>query len=141
MPDFTLDARLAADSFALGAMRLCDIRLMDDRRWPWLLVIPRRAALTELDQLTPSDLTTAISECTFAARVLRAVCPCDKINVGALGNIVRQLHLHVVARRADDTNWPGPVWGFGEREPYDTPAQRQLVADLRARLFPARTVQ
>jgi diadenosine tetraphosphate (Ap4A) HIT family hydrolase len=115
---FRLDPRLAADSISLGRMGLCEVRLMDDRRWPWLLLVPMREGLSEWHQMDGADAQAAAGEIRIASAALKTASNCLKINVGALGNVVRQLHIHVVARNEGDPNWPRPVWGFGAREPH-----------------------
>ena len=115
---FALDERLARDAFAVGDMTLTRVLLMNDARWPWLILVPRREGLVELIDLDAADRMQLIQEATRASRFLKAHAGADKINIGALGNIVRQFHVHVVARLIGDTGWPGPVWGHGARRPY-----------------------
>lgn len=115
---FSLDHRLEADTRPLMWLGLCEVRVMNDRRWPWLVLVPQRPGIAEIHDLTPLDQTMLTFEMTMAAEALKSVTRCFKINTGALGNIVRQLHLHVVARNEGDANWPGPVWGHGPREPW-----------------------
>lgn len=131
---FTLDPRLAADSVPVAALDLCDLRLMNDARFAWLLLVPRQAARAEVDDLPETDQALLWQEVRRAARALRAVAPCDKLNLGALGNIVRQLHVHVVARREGDAAWPGPVWGSGTAQPYAAEAMAERIAALRGQL-------
>lgn len=129
---FRLEARLVADTAWVTEWELCRVLLMDDARFPWLVLVPRRAGLAELDDLAERDRMQLLHEITRAMKTLRAVSPCEKLNIGALGNIVRQLHVHVVARREGDAAWPGPVWGSGSRQAY-APADREaLLANLRA---------
>ncbi|RCS29953.1 HIT domain-containing protein [Rhodanobacter denitrificans] len=116
--DFALDPRLAADTRPVASLPLCEVRLMDDARYPWLVLVPRRNGLVEIADLRDDEQAALWQEVNRAAAALRAVAPCDKLNLGALGNIVRQLHVHVVARREGDTAWPGPVWGSGRAQPY-----------------------
>ncbi|MBZ3691789.1 MULTISPECIES: HIT domain-containing protein [Phyllobacterium] len=118
MMTFILDSKLAADTIPIARLGLCDLRLMNDRRWPWLILVPQRADISEIHDLTPLDQTMLVFESGIAAQALKAVVNCEKINTGALGNIVRQLHLHIIARNTGDPAWPGPVWGYGTREPY-----------------------
>ncbi|MBM3586141.1 MAG: HIT domain-containing protein [Alphaproteobacteria bacterium] len=106
-----LDARLVADSHFVADLALCQARLMDRAAWPWLVLVPRRAGAVELFDLGDADGTLLARETAAVARRLKQAAGADKINVGALGNIVAQLHVHVVARRAGDLAWPGPVWG------------------------------
>jgi diadenosine tetraphosphate (Ap4A) HIT family hydrolase len=115
---FALDESLARDAFAVGDMTLTRVLLMNDARWPWLILVPRREGLVELIDLGPADRMQLMEEATHASRFLKAHAGAHKINIGALGNIVRQFHVHVVARLIGDTGWPGPVWGHGDRRPY-----------------------
>ena len=130
---FELDPRLAADTAFVADWRLCRVLLMDDARFAWLILVPRRVHAVELDDLTSADQAILLSEINRAMDSLRAVSPCDKLNVGALGNIVRQLHVHVVARREDDAAWPGPVWGHAPAQPYGHAQQDALIAEIRGR--------
>lgn len=115
---FELDARLAADTRPVARLPLCDLRLMDDARHAWLVLVPRRAGMVEIADLSADEQAMLWQEVNLAGRALRAVAPCDKLNLGVLGNIVRQLHVHVVARREGDPAWPGPVWGHGTAQAY-----------------------
>jgi diadenosine tetraphosphate (Ap4A) HIT family hydrolase len=133
-PAFTLDPRLEADSAFVAQLALCELRLMNDYRFPWLLLVPRRAGMSEIAELDAEDQRLLWDEVNLATAALRACAPCDKLNLGALGNIVRQLHLHVVARREGDAAWPGPVWGSGAPQPYPQQQQQQLIEALRAQL-------
>jgi diadenosine tetraphosphate (Ap4A) HIT family hydrolase len=131
--DFRIDQKLAADSTPIGRLLLCDLRLMNDARWPWLILVPRRNRVTEIFELSEEDMAATFRETALAAAALKAVTSCEKINVGALGNVVRQLHIHVVARQSGDANWPRPVWGFGAPVPHDgVPAK--IIAALAAEL-------
>jgi len=129
---FELDPRLARDTVFGADWQLCRVLLMDDARFPWLVLVPRRAGLVELDDLDETDNTRLMHEIRRAMRTLRDVAGCDKLNVGALGNIVHQLHVHVVARHQRDAAWPGPVWGHGPAQPYTPEARDGLIARLRS---------
>lgn len=131
---FLLDPRLAVDTLPLASLDLCEARLMDDARFAWLVLVPQRAGLVEIADLTPSERTLLWHEVDRAGAALRAVAPCDKLNLGALGNIVRQLHVHVVARREGDAAWPGPVWGSGPAERYTEAVREALAGKLQAAL-------
>jgi diadenosine tetraphosphate (Ap4A) HIT family hydrolase len=131
---FELDARLAGDTLVVGDLALCRVLLMWDRRYAWLVLVPRRAALVEVSDLADDERVSLWREVDAAGAALRAVAPCDKLNIGALGNIVRQLHVHVVARREGDAAWPGPVWGFGKAEGYADGDAVRLVEALRQKL-------
>ncbi len=129
-----LDARLRADSVSVMWLGLCELRLMDDSRWPWLLLVPQRPGVEEIHDLTPLDQTMLTFETNMVAEGLKKATGCLKINTGALGNIVRQLHVHVVARSESDPAWPGPVWGYGRREPYRGEDMQRLIDTVRAAL-------
>ncbi|MEM6461581.1 MAG: HIT family protein [Pseudomonadota bacterium] len=130
MRTFKIDARLEADSRPVSILGLCQLRLMNDRRWPWFVLVPQRAETEEIYHLTPLDQTLLTFEAGETARALKRVTECTKINIGALGNQVRQLHVHVVARNPGDTGWPGPVWGVGKAEPYDTNSATALISKV-----------
>jgi diadenosine tetraphosphate (Ap4A) HIT family hydrolase len=128
---FSLDPRLSQDADLIGDLPLCRVLLMDDSRWPWLILVPRREGLVELTDLDPAERAQLMDEVALAAPWLKAHAGADKINVGALGNVVRQLHVHVVARHGGDPAWPGPVWGFGAAVPYNGGKAEALVAAAR----------
>ncbi|MEI2385719.1 HIT family protein [Breoghania sp. JC706] len=132
--EFTLDPRLEADSISLTDMPLSHVRLMNDARFPWLVLVPRKTGLEELADLEAGERTLLMEEIAHASSVLRQATSCDKINVGALGNVVRQLHVHVIARFEGDDAWDGPVWGVGEPEPYDDEARERMCEELISRL-------
>jgi diadenosine tetraphosphate (Ap4A) HIT family hydrolase len=133
---FSLDVRLEQDSVSVAVIGLCDVRLMRDRRWPWLVLVPRRLDVSEVFELTPLDQTLLTFETNLVASALKAETRAEKINVGALGNIVRQLHVHVIARSAGDANWPGPVWGHGKPEPYEDNDMRDFMMRMQKALSP-----
>lgn len=122
---FALDARLAADTVRVGESGLSLLLLMNDRRYPWLILVPKVAGLSEPFELDEDDRARLWEESAAISRALSLDFAADKVNLGALGNVVRQLHLHHVARRLGDPAWPGPVWGHSPREPY---AEDELVA-------------
>ncbi|HKZ10131.1 MAG TPA: HIT family protein [Rhodanobacteraceae bacterium] len=128
---FELDPRLAHDTAFVADWQLCRVLLMDDARFPWLVLVPRRAGLAELDDLDETDNARLMHEIRRAMKTLRGRAECDKLNVGALGNIVRQLHVHVVARHQRDAAWPGPVWGHGPAQRYTPEARDGLIGRLR----------
>jgi diadenosine tetraphosphate (Ap4A) HIT family hydrolase len=136
LSDFVLDPRLESDSTSILVIGLCDVRLSKDARWPWLILVPRRAGITEIFELTPLDQVLLTFEIDLVAAALKKITGATKINVGALGNIVRQLHVHVIARSEGDANWPGPVWGFGKAEPYEEATRNEFIVKLREALSP-----
>jgi carboxymethylenebutenolidase len=129
---FNCDVRASFDAAAARLAR--ERRLLDDARFGWLVLVPRRPALVEIFDLNAEARMQLLGELDLAAAALRAEVPCDKFNVGALGNVVPQLHVHLVARRIGDAAWPGPVWGHGTRAPYAPSAGKALCAALRQRL-------
>lgn len=129
-----LDARLARDTFMLGDLQLCRVLLMNDVRFPWLILVPRREGAVELTDLGRTDRATLVEETAAAAEWLKHETDADKINVGALGNIVPQFHMHVVARKVGDPAWPGAVWGHGTAQPYSVAEGRRLLDAARAAL-------
>ena len=131
---FALDPRLAADTLAVADLELSRVRLMNDARFPWLILVPRRAGLTEIVDLDRAERGVLMDEIALASEALRVLPSVEKINVGALGNIVRQLHVHLVARRIGDAAWPGPVWGAGAAQRYDETTGVELVERMRRTL-------
>lgn len=131
---FPLDPRLAADTHSIGEMPLSRLLLMDDARHPWLILVPRIAGARELMDLDVVDRAALFDEITAVSRAMETLLRPDKLNVAALGNVVAQLHVHVIARYADDANWPHPVWGRGERVAYARGDAVARIAELRAAL-------
>lgn len=127
---FELHAAFPPTSDAVGDLRLCHVRLQADARYPWLVLIPRIEGLREFEDLPEGDRHQLMEEIVLAGAAVRSLGqaqgrPVEKLNVGALGNVTPQLHVHVVGRRSDDDAWPGPVWGVGApvaygREPLAT---------------------
>jgi len=110
---------------------------MNDASYPWLILVPRRAGLTGFHEVAESDAAALTGEIRRAARALQSRFAPDRINIGALGNLVPQLHIHVIARFADDPAWPGPVWGARPPVPYEPGALQARGAELRAALAEA----
>jgi diadenosine tetraphosphate (Ap4A) HIT family hydrolase len=131
---FILDIRLAVDSAPVLTLPLCDVRLMNDARFPWLIMVPQRMGKTDLFDLDPDDRRLLIEEIALVSRGLKTATDCHKINVAALGNMVRQLHVHVVARSLDDAAWPQPVWGVDKAVAYRPQERNCMVEAIRAAL-------
>ena len=129
-PIFTLDPKLAADTHAIGDLALCRVLLMDDARFPWLILVPRQGGRADLIDLDEDDRAALMQEIALACGALKSVFGPDKLNVAALGNQVRQLHIHVIARFVSDEAWPKPVWGMGTRQPYPPHMAGSLVDRL-----------
>ena len=136
MSHFTIDPRLAADSHLLANGPLSQLRLIDDQRFAWLLLVPRVDGASELIDLADATQQLLLAEIGEASRALREAVTCDKLNIGALGNIVDQLHVHVLARRRGDAAWPGPVWGTPGSSPMEASARADLSRRLRLALRP-----
>jgi diadenosine tetraphosphate (Ap4A) HIT family hydrolase len=136
MAGWTLHADFEADSVPIGELDLCCVRMQNDSRWPWLILIPRRHEVSELDHLCAEDRHRLMEEQIAAMTAVRAMGeallrPLIKLNVAALGNVTPQLHVHVIGRRRDDAAWPAPVWGVGEAQPYSEGSR--VVATAAAR--------
>lgn len=127
MTDFELDPTLERDSFPVAEIGLTEVRLMNDSRFPWLILVPRRTGVTEVHELTPLDQTMLTFETAQIAEALKDFTGADKINVAALGNQVSQLHVHVIARFKIDPAWPGPVWCTGDAEPYKNGSAKAFI--------------
>src|SRR5262245_29944677 len=127
-PDFDLHPQLEADTVALADWPLSRVLLMNDRRFPWLILVPRVASASEAVDLSLADRARPWREVDAAALKLKTETGALKTNIGALGNIVRQLHVHIVARNEGDGAWPGPVWGSGTRVPYEAAKLKALAA-------------
>ena len=118
MSDFSLHPRLAADTHHLVDLPLCQVRLMDDSRFPWLILVPRQPDIREVYELDEHDQSRLWREATLLGKAMQAALGGDKLNLATRGNQVPQLHLHVILRRRDDAAWPAPVWGVGQAQPY-----------------------
>jgi diadenosine tetraphosphate (Ap4A) HIT family hydrolase len=133
---FELHPAFPATSEALGDLALCHVRLQADARFPWVVLVPRIAGARELEDLEANDRSGLMAEIVLAGAAVRAVGealgrPVQKLNVGQLGNLTPQLHVHVVGRRADDPVWPGPVWGVGTAEAYGVDRLDRALAAAR----------
>jgi diadenosine tetraphosphate (Ap4A) HIT family hydrolase len=126
MQTFALDSCLEADTLFLADWALSRVLLMNDARFPWLILVPRRAGVSELHELAHAERMVLIEEVARAARALKSAAAATKINVASLGNVVPQLHVHIVARTPADAAWPNPVWGYGACVPYASGAADAL---------------
>lgn len=129
---FTLHPRLGKGTVPVSDLVLCHVLLMDDARFPWLLLVPRRANAVEMTDLSPSDRAVLIEEIATASAALRRLVRCDRINVASLGNNTPQLHIHVIARTSDDPAWPGPVWSVPGAQTYGPELTAQAALYARA---------
>ncbi|WP_237152003.1 HIT domain-containing protein [Oryzibacter oryziterrae] len=136
MPDFQLDPRLAGDTLVIGDLALSGLLLMNESTYCWAILVPRRSGLTEIIDLDRAAQGVLMEEIAAVSAAIRAIAAPLKINVGALGNIVRQLHVHVLARHEGDPAWPGPVWGKAPPKPYEPAKAAEIIARFRAELAP-----
>jgi diadenosine tetraphosphate (Ap4A) HIT family hydrolase len=131
---WTLDPVLERDTYPVGDLPLCRVLLSRDANYPWLLLVPRRRGAVDIIDLDQDDQAQLAAEIADASRALKAVTACDKLNVAAIGNVVAQLHVHVIARRRDDAAWPKPVWNTVPPREYEEAARDALIASLRGSL-------
>ncbi len=136
MNGFTLHADFEPTSVAVGELALCSVRLQADARFPWLILVPRRPGVSDLDHLEAADRARLMDEQVLAMGAVRALGeallrPVTKLNVAALGNMTPQLHVHVIGRRSDDAAWPAPVWGVGSPQPYSDTALMLALSAVR----------
>ena len=127
---FVLHERLAADTFALASWQLCEVLLTNDANFTWLILVPRRDGLKDFHDLAQADWPLAMAEIERASKALKALTNADKLNVAALGNMVPQLHIHIIARHAGDAAWPGPIWGKLDAKPYGDAEREDLTKRL-----------
>lgn len=127
---FELDKRLANDTVILGDFALSRVLLMNDSRYPWLILVPRCAAMSEVFELSATQQQQLWQETSIVGSTLKAMFQADKINIATLGNVVKQLHMHIVVRMQEDETWPAPVWGRGVAQPYTVAALAQISARL-----------
>jgi diadenosine tetraphosphate (Ap4A) HIT family hydrolase len=134
MSGFALHPRLAADTLVVGELALSRVLLMNDPRFPWLVLVPRRAGLVEFLQLDAAACSALLAEARRCGMALKELFRPTRLNIGALGNLVPQFHLHVVARFEDDARWPQPVWGAPPSAPYEEAAAAARIKALRGAL-------
>jgi diadenosine tetraphosphate (Ap4A) HIT family hydrolase len=130
MTEFVLDSRLDADTFEVGNLTLGRVLLMDDARFPWTILVPRRSNMREIIDLDLRDRAMLYREIEALSEVMKRIYAPTKLNVAALGNMVPQLHVHIIARFDHDLAWPKPVWSVGERVPYEPQAAKVRIAEL-----------
>lgn len=132
--DFEVDAQIRAVSDPVGDLPLCRVLLQKDANYPWLLLLPRRPRLIEFSDLPRAERHILMDEITAVGDAVLDLFDCEKLNVAALGLAVRQLHVNVIGRRADDAAWPRPIWGVAAAGAYDPAERDRRVAGLAARL-------
>ena len=130
-----LDSTLERDTVTVGDLPLSRVLLINDANYPWLLLVPRRKGASEITDLEYVEQAQLMTEITAAGRVLKELTDCHKINTAALGNVVPQLHVHVIARRRGDAAWPKPVWGAAPPRDYEREALHNFVQPLRKKIW------
>jgi diadenosine tetraphosphate (Ap4A) HIT family hydrolase len=131
-PEWSLDSQLARDAAVIGDLMLARVLAMNDANYPWLILVPRRAGAVEIIDLSDEQQAQLMDEIALLAGVLKDVTQCDKLNIAAIGNVVPQLHVHIVARRRSDAAWPRPVWGAMPARPYKPAELARFIASIRA---------
>ncbi|GIU67213.1 HIT domain-containing protein [Candidatus Phycosocius spiralis] len=132
---FVLDPRLEAETLFAVSLPICDVRVMNDARYAWLIGVPRLAGATEWHDLHAQARMQTFAEVMALSHIVSATEGVEKVNIGALGNIVRQFHVHIIGRKPSDPAWPGPVWGHSPAQPYETGAADALIQAVK-RLLP-----
>lgn len=128
---FVLDQRLLQDTVAVGDFPLCRLLLSNDTHYPWFILVPRRPDISEIFQLSEVDQAQLWHETSLLAKTLEQVFAADKMNVAALGNVVSQLHMHVIVRHIGDAAWPAPVWGKHPAMPYSAEESANVIERLK----------
>ena len=131
---WSLHSQLKNDTIDIGDLPLCRVLVIKDANYPWLLLVPRRPDAVEIIDLDEVEQAQLMTEISRTARALKEITKCDKLNIAALGNLVPQLHVHVIARRHTDAAWPKPVWGVAPPLPYEKAQQRAFLESLRQSL-------
>jgi diadenosine tetraphosphate (Ap4A) HIT family hydrolase len=129
-----LHPQLAAETFAVGDLTLSRVLLMNDTNYPWLVLVPRQAGAVEIIDLDDTEQAQLMREIALTAGVLKDVTVCDKLNIAAIGNVVAQLHVHIVVRRRGDAAWPRPVWGTLPARAYEAAERERFIAAIRAEI-------
>ena len=131
---FTLHDRLKADTLKVTRLKLCQVLLMNDQNYPWFILVPERADITEIHHLAPSDQLQLMSEINTVSQAVEKTFTPNKINVAALGNMVSQLHIHITARYHSDPAWPNPIWGHIPAVPYSSDAGKTRIKSFLSNL-------
>jgi diadenosine tetraphosphate (Ap4A) HIT family hydrolase len=130
-PPWSLHPQLDKDTTSIGDLPLVRTLLMNDANYPWLVLVPRQAGIVEMIDLADDQQMQLMSEITLLGRVLKDVTGCHKLNIAAIGNVVPQLHIHIVARRRDDAAWPRPIWGAVPARAYEPQERERLISAIR----------
>lgn len=134
-PTWSLHPQLARDTINIGDLPLSQVLVIKDANYPWLLLVPRKIGVIEVTDLDEVEQAQLMTEVARVARSLKAVTVCDKLNIAALGNVVPQLHVHVIARRHSDTAWPKPVWGAAPALAHDPAELDRFISAIRRKIW------
>lgn len=134
-PAWSLHSQLQKDTIDIGDLALCRLLVIKDANYPWLLLVPRRADASEIIDLDEVEQAQLMTEISRVARALKDVTKCEKLNIAALGNMVPQLHIHVIARRSNDAAWPRPVWGVMQPLAHDAQEVQTFISALRRKIW------
>jgi len=140
-PAWSLHPQLAADTHAVGDLPLSRVLIIKDANYPWVLLAPRRPGVSEIIDLAPADQRQLMEEIARTGKALKEITACHKLNIAALGNIVPQLHVHIIARSKSDRAWPQPVWGKFKPQFYDAPLLGQFASLLAGALGPGLQIE
>ena len=132
---WSLHKQLTQDTIDIGDLPLCRVLVIKDANYPWLLLVPRREGAVEIIDLDEVSQAQLMTEVTRVARALKEITQCDKLNIAALGNVVPQLHVHVIARRTGDAAWPRPVWGVVPPLAHDATEVQNFISALRRKIW------
>lgn len=132
MTEFKLDTRLETSSVFIADLKLCHVRLSTNGAFPWIMLMPRVPDIVEILDLSGEDQDRLWDEILFASNIMKKIYKPKKLNVANLGNVVPQLHVHVVARYEEDKAWPGPIWNSGVKEEYDAAELEKMIKQLQA---------
>ena len=128
--EFVLDQTLINDTYFVTNLSLCSVLLMNDSRYPWIIAVPRKNKIREIYELKSNEQLLLLREINLLAEIINSKFNADKINIGAIGNIVPQLHIHIVGRKENDPAWPAPVWGFSPALPYEKKNADRIIRNL-----------
>jgi diadenosine tetraphosphate (Ap4A) HIT family hydrolase len=137
MPEsaWSLHPQLAKDTIDIGDLPLSRVLVIKDANYPWLLLVPRREGAVEIIDLDEVAQAQLMTEITRVSRAVKEITKCDKLNVAALGNMVPQLHIHIIARRTSDVAWPRPVWGVAPPVPHDAQEVESFIGAIRRKIW------
>jgi diadenosine tetraphosphate (Ap4A) HIT family hydrolase len=133
--DWSPNSQLQKDTIDIGDLPLSRVLVIKDAHYPWLLLVPRRADVTEIIDLGEVEQAQLMTEISRVGRALKEITKCDKLNIAALGNLVPQLHVHIIARRSSDVAWPRPVWGVMPPLQHDPEEVQQFISALRRKIW------